>query len=127
VDLSTPTIQLLSELPDTGELIFSTTGRTPPSGFSKAKQRLDKLINKGLDAPLPHWQFHDLRRTAASGMAALGHPPHIVDRVINHLSGSQGGLTAVYQRHEYRPERKRAIREWGEYVATLVESQYHSG
>ncbi len=50
------------------------------------------------------WRTHDLRRTAASGMAALGFQPHVIERVLNHVSGAQGGLVGVYQRHEYREE-----------------------
>ena len=66
------------------------------------------------------WRLHDLRRTAASGMAALGFQPHVIERVLNHVSGAQGGLVGVYQRHEYRDDRKRAILAWGEHVIQLV-------
>ena len=62
----------------------------------------------------------DLRRTAASGMAALGFQPHVIERVLNHVSGAQGGLTGVYQRHDYREERKRAIMAWGAHVMQIV-------
>jgi hypothetical protein len=69
------------------------------------------------------WRIHDLRRTAASGMASLGFQPHIIERVLNHLSGAQGGLVSVYQRHEYIEERKRAIEAWGNYVERLVSAK----
>ena len=53
-------------------------------------------------------------------MAALAIPPHVIERVLNHVSGVQGGLVGVYQRHEYRPERKAALAAWGAHVAGIV-------
>lgn len=96
------------------DLIFTTTGTTSLSGFSRAKLALD-----GIMTPAKPWRIHDLRRTAASGMASLGFQPHIVERVLNHVSGAQGGLVGVYQRYEFVPERKKAIEAWGNYVARL--------
>jgi integrase len=69
------------------------------------------------------WRIHDLRRTAASGMAALGFQPHVIERVLNHVSGAQGGLVGVYQRHEYREERKRAIMAWGAHLMDVVSAE----
>jgi integrase len=71
-------------------------------------------------ADVPPWRVHDLRRTAASGMAKLGFQPHIVERVLNHVSGAQAGLIGVYQRYDYLEERKRAIDAWGQYVLDLI-------
>ena len=56
-------------------------------------------------------------------MAALGFQPHIIERVLNHVSGVQGGLVGVYQRHEYREERKRAITAWGAHVMGIVSAE----
>ena len=95
--------------------LFSTTYDTPISGYGKAKLKLDSMM-----PDVPAWRVHDLRRTAASGMAALGFQPHVVERVLNHISGAQGGLVGVYQRHEYLEERKRAIEAWGSYLSQLV-------
>ena len=53
-------------------------------------------------------------------MAALGFQPHVIERVLNHVSGAQGGLVSVYQRHEYREERRRAIIAWGAHVMQIV-------
>ena len=53
-------------------------------------------------------------------MAALGFQPHIIERVLNHVSGAQGGLVGVYQRHEYREERRRAIMAWGDHLIQIV-------
>jgi integrase len=97
----------------------------PVVGFSAAKRILDgdverKTKERPPTADLAPWRFHDLRRTAATGMAALGFPPHVVERVINHASGVTGGLVGVYQRHEYRAERKAALAAWGAHVARVV-------
>jgi integrase len=96
--------------------VFTKTLTTPISGYSHAKRDLDALINPSILS----WRIHDLRRTAASGMAMLGLPPHIVERVLNHISGATGGLVGVYQRHEYVEERKKAVLAWSNYVATII-------
>jgi integrase len=135
IDLSPQVLAILESLPRNGELVFSTTGDTPVSGFSKAKARLDARMADLLDGDLPEWRTHDLRRTAASGLARLGFPPQVIERILNHLSGAQGGLTAVYQRHEYRDERRAAMLTWGrevtritsgdEYADNVVELRQH--
>jgi len=100
--------------------VFSTNGNTAVSGFSKVKARIDARMTDLLGGHLDAWRTHDLRRTAASGMTELGFQPHIVERVLNHLSGAQGGLTRVYQRFEYREERRQALLAWGAHVSKLV-------
>jgi integrase len=73
------------------------------------------------DAPLiANWTFHDLRRTAATGMAGMNIPPHVVDRILNHTSGTIRGVAAVYNRFQYLDERRAALDAWGRYVSGLV-------
>jgi integrase len=123
VDLCPEAARLLQALePDRGTegFVFTTIGSKPVSGFSKAKLRIDKRMKAILGARFQPWRAHDLRRTAASGMAALGFQPHVIERVLNHVSGVQGGLVGVYQRHEYRDERKQAVVDWGSFVGQLV-------
>jgi integrase len=132
VDLSPPAIELIRAQGRTGELLFTTTGSTPISGFAKVKRRLDEIVEAkraegakalGLPAPsdpIPAWRVHDLRRTAATGMARLGNPPWVVEAVLNHISGVRGGLVAVYQHYEHRPERRAALRGWAEHVLAVV-------
>ena len=127
MDLCPEAIRLLRPLAEEGAalvatdaLVLSTTGVTPVSGFSKAKLRIDHRMKELLGGKLRPWRTHDLRRTAASGMAALGFQPHIIERVLNHVSGAQGGLVGVYQRHEYREERKQALLAWGASVSRLL-------
>jgi integrase len=127
VQLSEAAIGVLESLPRSGALVFTSTGSTAVTGFSRAKRRLDAAMfaTKSQDLgtkrePIPPWVLHDLRRTAATGMAALNFPPHVVDKVLNHLSGTIRGVAAVYNRFEYLDERRAALEAWGRYVANLV-------
>ena len=137
VDLSEQAIAVISTVPKTGPFLFPARGEGAARGFSATKRQLNKRVREvgqaeideaadlGLD-DMPDaatWRLHDLRRTAATGMAALGFAPHVVERVLNHVSGSQGGLVGVYQRHEYRTERKAALIAWGNRVEAIVTGQ----
>ena len=126
VHLSDEAIAVLATVTKTKgvDLVFTTTGKTPLSGFSRAKARLDTRMLKAMKKvesdedirtaiELRPFRIHDLRRTAASGMARLGYQPHIIERVLNHISGATGGLVGVYQRYEYLDERRRALESWG--------------
>jgi len=127
VHLSDAALQILRSVPRVGNgPVFSTNGR-PVSGFSQGKKRLDAAMFKAKRdelgdkaAPIPHWILHDLRRTAATGMARLNIPPHVVDKVLNHVSGTIRGVAAVYNRFEYLEERRAALEAWGRYVCNLV-------
>lgn len=131
VHLSPDALSILSFLKKAhtnGSFVFTTNGKTPISGYSKAKAKLDDLCALAAETYFPEflpqifhsgWRVHDLRRTAASGMAELGFQPHIVERVLNHISGAQGGLVGVYQRFEYADERKRALHAWANQIATI--------
>lgn len=123
VHLSSQAIDVLAALPRiAGDLVFSTNGRTAVSGFSRAKERLDDLMAKALGEPVEPWILHDLRRSAATGMAGLKIAPHVVDRVLNHTSGTIRGVARVYNRFEYLDERKAALEAWGRKVGTIVNS-----
>ena len=66
------------------------------------------------------WWVHDLRRTAASGMARLGTAPHVVEKVLNHKSGVISGVAAVYNRFGYEKEKRQALDEWAQYLEHLI-------
>jgi integrase len=128
VHLSDSTLAILKLAPHTGDdLIFTITGSTPVSGFSRAKNRLDaemlaakrKELGKKCEA-IPPWILHDLRRTAATGMARLNFPPHVVAKVLNHVSGTIRGVAAVYNRFEYLEPRRAALSAWARRVANVV-------
>lgn len=102
--------------------VFTTTGSTPVSGHSKAKMALDALMHDSGGLPVTPWRIHDLRRTAATGMAQLGSAPHVVEAVLNHRSGSRGGLVAVYQHYDHRSERRAALLAWDKHVSVITRS-----
>jgi integrase len=133
VHLSGLAIEILDSLPTVGTcFVLTTNGERPVSGFSKSKERLDRhmlallraeLAEAGKDpdqGKIEDWILHDLRRTAATCMARLSVPPHVVDKVLNHVSGSIRGVAAVYNRHAYLEERKAALEAWARHVESIV-------
>jgi integrase len=62
------------------------------------------------------WRFHDFRRTAVTWLAGAGFPPHVADRLLNHVGGSINGVAAIYQRGEFLAERKSALDAWATHV-----------
>lgn len=109
--------------------IFTTTGNSPVSGFFKARATLADAMEqiaakeRGEPVEIPRWTFHDLRRTAATGMARLGIPVRVTEAVLNHVSGTGGGIVAVYQRHDYAEEKRQALEAWAGFVAELIEGK----
>lgn len=105
----------LAERPQDGELVFSTTGTSPPSGFGKAKARLDAILGGGFRA----WRLHDLRTAFASHMADMGEAEGVVDRVLNHAASASNASAVArsYQRSELLPQRARCLDRWGDLVA----------
>jgi integrase len=116
VPLSEFAIRYLSEVPRflDCDYVFTTTRRSPISGFSKALRRLWEATGSS------DWRFHDLRRTAASGMARERVAPHVVEKVLNHISGSISGIAAIYNRWGYDPEKRAALVLWGVYLESIA-------
>jgi hypothetical protein len=110
---------------------------TPFAGWSKAKRALDKAIRdtraKGAAitgtslARLVPWNVHDLRRTVATGLQRLGVRLEVTEAVLNHISGSRGGIAGVYQRHDWAAEKRAALDAWAAHVAAIVKGQASSG
>lgn len=117
IQLSVQTLKILLSLPkvEGQDFLFSTNGKSPVSGFSKVKKRLDMLCG------VTNWRFHDLRRSFATHSSEkLSVSPVIVDKILNHRTGQVRGVTAVYQRGEYLAERREALQKWGDYIERLV-------
>jgi integrase len=114
VHLSEACIKLIKRASRSGSYVFSISGVRPFQNFTNAKRVLDELSG------VTGWRLHDLRRTCVSGMARLGVPPHVADKILNHQSGTISGVAAVYQRHDFLAERKLALERWGQYIETLV-------
>lgn len=96
------------------DLIFGEADG-PFSGWSKSKERLDRRSSVSL------WTLHDLRRTVVTGMAEIGVQPHIVEAVVNHLSGHKSGVAGIYNRATYAEEKRNALQKWAEHLASIVD------
>ncbi len=66
------------------------------------------------------WRLHDFRRTVASGLARLQTPPHVIEAVLNHRSGTISGVAAVYNRYNYLDEKRQALDGWARHVQGLA-------
>jgi integrase len=82
--------------------------------WARSKAALDARV--GI---LP-WRLHDLRRTAATGMAELGVQPHIIEAVLNHVSGHKAGVAGIYNRARYEGEMRDALTKWAQHVEALT-------
>jgi integrase len=98
------------------DLVFSTTGKTHVSGFSKSKAALDKAAN------VTEWRLHDFRRTGVSALAAMGFDSIVADKLLAHQASKLSGVARVYQRHDFAPERKAALEAWAAHVLRCASS-----
>jgi integrase len=113
--LSPPALDAIASIQENGDnLVFSTTGRTPVSGISKMKKRLDEILGEDFEP----WRLHDIRTAMATTLAEAGEPENIVDRILNHsASGSAPSAVArVYNQAEQLPQRAKALDKWAEMV-----------
>ncbi len=108
-------------------LIFTTTGNTPISGVSKAKARLDRI----LDDAFPPWRLHDLRTAFATAMVEAGVSENVADRVLNHaaVGSAPSAVARVYNRANMLSQRAIALDSWAELISTkpqlvLLETQH---
>lgn len=139
VPLSPLALSILAESPKIGRHVFATRSRrakpgekrtaetAPISGWSKAKARLDGLALAQLrkltcnpEAELPEWHLHDFRRTCATQMARLRVDRLVISKVLNH---AEGGVTKVYDRYAYLPEKRQALELWGARLEAIIEGR----
>jgi integrase len=143
VPLTAPSIAMLDRLADQQDdnnpkwprkgLVFTTTGQTPLSGFSRAKGRLDakmlelakKDAEKAGEDPaqidIPAWRLHDARRTLATALQKLGVRFEVTEAVLNHTSGAKSGVAGVYQRHNWAAEKRIALEAWSNHCDRLLD------
>jgi integrase len=144
VPLSPLMIEVLTALPRTGTYVFTARGfrrvpgkpaaegrltdrDRPISGYSAVKKRLDAKVaeimaedaaQRGEDVKaMTAWRFHDLRRTAGTGMARAGIAVSTISRVLNH---KEGAVTKIYNRYSYLDEKRHALETWARRVKSLV-------
>jgi integrase len=115
------------------DLVFGH-GQGGFSGWSDCKVALDERVLAARQTsdpkakPLPNWRLHDLRRTAATVMAdRLGVLPHVIEAVLNHVSGHRAGVAGVYNRAIYEAEMREALGLWAERVQAIVEVSAYAG
>ncbi len=122
VPLSAPAQAILrSRLADVREqrrgLVFPGEGGAKNPAFqswSKAKAKLDR------DSGVTDWRLHDLRRTVATGLQRLGVRLEVTEAVLNHVSGSRGGIVGIYQRHDWAAEKRTALDGWAAHLMAAV-------
>jgi integrase len=108
-------------------LAKATKKRSPANGYifldatklfcdwSRCKKLLDKISG------VTGWTLHDLRRTYASNLAKLGVRIEVIERLLNHHSGTFRGVAGVYQRYDYMPEMREAVEKWERHLADLIQ------
>ena len=107
--------------------VSRTKGEIGGSGYLKTTLlRAMQADGKNVSAkPTPHpvsWRFHDFRRTGVTTLANQGVPPHVADKLLNHVTGAIQGVAAVYQRAEFLAERKQASETWARHVLACAET-----
>jgi integrase len=108
---------LIQRTPVLGDYLFLARRKeTPFRGWQSCKLALDK------EAKIAPWTLHDLRRTFATNLAALGVPPHIVERLLNHASGTISGVAAIYNRYAFEKECREAVERWEQRLTTMLQA-----
>jgi integrase len=97
-----------------------------PIEASHTKEQIQAALAR-LGAAIPDWRFHDFRRSGVTALAAMGVPPHVADKLLNHVTGAIQGVAAVYQRHEFMGERQAALTAWAEHVLGAVRTAQTAG
>jgi integrase len=100
---------------DDNPYVFPGRGGGHFSGFSPAKAALDKASG------VTGWRFHDLRRTLATNMQRLGVRLEVTEALLNHKSGSRGGIVGVYQTHDWAAEKVSAMAAWDKRLRAIIE------
>lgn len=133
VPLSDAALDVLADVKRIGDsgYIFTTNGKTPVQGFHKARQHIADAMQTIADAEhgksfdIPHWTFHDLRRTLETEMARMGVPETLIDRLTNHLSAIPK-MRRVYQHYDYLDEKRGALECWAVRIDELSRYQLKS-
>jgi integrase len=89
------------------------------TNWSRSKVTLDRRLNG-----IGEWRLHDLRRTAATMMAdQLGILPHIIEAILNHVSGHRAGVAGIYNRARYQDEMRSALQKWAAHVEAIADAR----
>ncbi len=126
VPLSAPALAAVASVAavDGSSKLFPARGNLEAgvSGYSKGMRRIRAALDKALERETgPHWQMHDIRRTVATGMQRIGVRFEVTEAVLNHVSGARSGVAGVYQRHDWKAEKRSALDAWARHLLSLVE------
>jgi integrase len=116
-------LEAIEEVPGS-RLLFPADGNpeNPASGISKAVERIRAGVRAELGKDTAGWSLHDIRRTVATGLQRLGIRFEVTEAVLNHVSGSKGGVAGVYQRYGWADEKKAALDAWALEVERLADN-----
>jgi integrase len=112
VPLSTQAAAIIATQPKADDFVL---GRALGWHFHHVKQALDAHMGD-----TSKWVIHDIRRSVASGMARIGVPVPVVEKILAHRSGTFRGIVGTYQRHSFLPEMAVALQKWSDHVEQLV-------
>jgi len=116
VPLSSAALEVLHPVPErAGRSLVFGEGKGGFQGWSKAKAALDKRISE-TGVKVRPWRLHDIRRTVATRLGDLGTLPHVVEAILNHVSGHKAGVAGVYNRATYAKEKREALDAWARRV-----------
>ena len=112
IPLASAALALVVALPRrTGRALVFGSGEGGYSGWSRSKEALDESAKLS-----EAWTLHDLRRTAATRMADLGVQPHVIEAILNHVSGHKSGVAGIYNRSTYAVEKRAALELWATHL-----------
>ena len=100
--------------------VFSTSTGGGFTGYHKGKEKLDLLVAEDGGDPIAPWRLHDLRRTLATGFQRLGVRFEVTEAVLNHVGGSRAGVAGIYQRHDWKAEKREALDLWNNHVVSIL-------
>jgi integrase len=115
VPLSDSAFAILAARRREGAAVFGRDGRDRFTNWSNTKAALDRRL-----PGMPQWRVHDARRTVATGMARIGVSIPVIERCLNHQSGTFAGIVGVYQRHDFADEKRAALDAWAAHLAEVV-------
>jgi integrase len=100
--------------------IFPTSTGGSFTAYHKGKEKIDRLVAEDGDGPIAPWRLHDLRRTLATGFQRLGVRFEVTEAVLNHVGGSRAGVAGIYQRHDWKAEKREALNLWNDHVISIL-------
>ncbi|MFD1611500.1 tyrosine-type recombinase/integrase [Sphingomonas tabacisoli] len=103
--------------------VFATSTGAGFTGYHKGKTKLDALVADDGGGALAPWQLHHLRRTLATGFQRLGVRFEVTEAILNHIGGSRAGVAGIYQRHDWKKEKREALDLWNDHVEAALKAR----